>query len=853
LSLTTTPQQAAEPPRPDRSAPDEPDQLERTWTDPGGIGGWIITVQNGPIANRYMLTAFVFFLVGGLQAILMRTQLARPEQDLLSPQAYNQLLTMHGSTMMFLFAVPIMEAIANFLLPVMLGTRELPFPRMTAFGYWTYLWGGMLFYSSFLFGAAPDAGWYAYLPLSGREYSPGMNLDFWLLGLSVAEVAAIGAGIELTVAIMKFRAPGMSLGRVPIYAWSILTTGFMMLFGFTPLLVSTTLLELDRKHYTHFFNPAFGGDPLLWQHLFWIFGHPDVYIMFVPATGLVSAILPTFARRPLVGYPLVALAVVATGILSFGLWVHHMFTVGLSLLALSFFAAASFTIAIPSGVQVFAWIATIWSGRPVFSSPFLYVLGFLVTFVIGGLSGIMVATVPLDWQVHDTYFLVAHFHYVLVGGVLFPILAALHYWVPANTNHRLSERLGKLSFGLVFAGFNLAFFPLHLLGLLGMPRRYYTYESQFGWGDLNLASTVGAYLLGLGIAVFVWNVLFNVILARGAKPERNFWAAGTMDWATELPPPDTGYREIPIVRSRYPLWEQADLRSGDPHTERLVQALAEAPRTWRATFVTSLVSAEIQGLARLSTASYWPIVAGVFLTLMFIGELFDHYPLLFGALLGFVLSIVVWLWPGKEEREIPELDEQGRIHGLPVYLAGPTSSVWWVMVLTLVVAAVALSLFVFSYYYLRSGAAFWPPPGIDRPDLLLPSLATGVLLASGLPMLLADRGIRQGHQGRLRLGLAGAWGAGAFFLALQVVEYSTLPFSHTTNAYGSVFYLLSWYAFLLVLIGLIVGAVVQLQAWLGYFSRLRFGAVENSALLWYFAIVTWLVVFGVIYVSPYVM
>jgi cytochrome c oxidase subunit I+III len=833
---------------------DQPqDQLTRTWTDPGGVGGWITTVQNGPISNRYMFTAFMFFLVGGLQAVLMRTQLIRPQNDFLDPQTYNELFTMHGSTMMFLFAVPFMEAIANYLLPVMLGCRELPFPRMTAFGYWTYLWGGLLFYSSFLVGLEPDAGWYAYTPLSGTEFSPGLRLDFWLLGLSVAEVAAIGAGIELTVAIMKLRAPGMSLSRIPIYAWAILVTGFMMLFGFTPLLVSTTLLELDRKHGTHFFDPAFGGDPILWQHLFWIFGHPDVYIMFIPAAGMIAMIIPTFARRPMVGYTFVSLAFVVTAFLSFGLWVHHMFTVGLALLAMTFFAAASFTISIPSGIQIFSYIATIWRGRPQFSTAFLFALGFIVTFVIGGLSGVMVATIPFDWQAHDSYFLVAHFHYVLVGGVVFPIFAGLYYWLPGNTTRLLDERLGKWNFWLVFIGFNLAFFPMHIIGLLGMPRRYYTYQPGLGWDSLNLVSTVGTYVLGLGVLIFLVNVLWCVMLGRGKKAERDPWKAGTLDWATPLPPPDEGYRHIPIVRSRYPLWEQDRLDQGDERTVQLVQALARAPQSWRGTFVTSLLTAEIQGITFLSRPSWWPIIAGVFLTLAFIAELLDIYPLLAVSIVGLIGSTIVWLWPSRQERELPETDERGYLHGLPCYLNGPASTTWWVFVLLLVVFAVALSLLVFSYYYLRAGSPAWPPAGIDPPNLLLPIVSTLVLLGSVAPMLLAERAIRRGSQGWLVFGLANGFLLGSLFLGLQLFDYSTTPFSHVTNAYGSIYFMLLWFAFLLVAAGLIMLGVVQLQAWLGYFSRWRFAAVQNVTLYWSFTAFAWLVTAAVVYASPYLL
>jgi cytochrome c oxidase subunit I len=556
---------------------DQPrDRLLQTWTDPGGFHGWLITVQNGPISNRYIFTAFAFFLAGGIEALLMRTQLARPESDFISPQLFNGLFTMHGSTMMFLFAVPIMEAFANLLLPMLLGTRELPFPRMTAFGYWTYLFGGLFFYTSFLFAAVPDGGWFAYVPLTGPTYSPGLAIDIWLLGLSVAEVAAMGAGIELTVAILKMRAPGMSISRIPLYCWAILVTGFMMLFGFTPLLVSTTLLELDRLFHTQFFVPAGGGDPLLWQHLFWIFGHPDVYIMFIPATGIISAVVATFARRPVAGYTLVVLAIVATGIISFGLWVHHVFAAGLPALGMSFFTAASLSIGIASGIQVFAWIATIWSGRPIWTTAFLFALGFIVTFVIGGVTGIMVAAVPFDWQAHDSYFVVAHFHYVLVGGVVFPIFAALYYWMPAMAARKLDERLGQWNFWLMFVGFNVAFFPMHLTGLLGMPRRVYTYEPGLGWDLLNLVSSLGTYVLGLGVLLFVVNVVWSLFLRRGEEATDRPWGSGLLDEAQPLPAPDEGWRTIPIVHTRYPLWQQERLDRGDDRTVQLVQALARA-------------------------------------------------------------------------------------------------------------------------------------------------------------------------------------------------------------------------------------------------------------------------------------
>ncbi|HZW04974.1 MAG TPA: cbb3-type cytochrome c oxidase subunit I, partial [Anaerolineaceae bacterium] len=455
-------------------------ELSRTWADPTGFIGTLRALQNDTLGKRIMATALILFFLGGINILLVRIQLARPENDFISPEAFNGFFTMHGSTMMFLFAVPILEGFAILMLPFMLGNREMPFPRLGAFSFWTFLFGGILFYSSFLFNAVPDAGWFSYPPLSSEEFSPGLPLEFWLLGLSVAEVSAIAAGVEIMIATLRMRAPGMSIARMPLYAWAMLVTAVMILFAFTPLIVGTALLELDRKLGTQFFNEAAGGTPILWQHLFWIFGHPEVYIQFVPAAGMISMIVPVFARKPISGYTLIAMSMVATGFISFGLWVHHMFTVGLPQLSLTFFAAASTLIAIPSGVQVLSWISTIASGRPVFKTPFLFVIGFLFLFVLGGVTGVMVASIPFDWQVHDSYFVVAHFHYVLIGGVTFPIFAALYYWGPWMLGRMYNETLGKWHFWLMFIGFNITFFPMHIVGLMGMPRRVYTYQAGQG-------------------------------------------------------------------------------------------------------------------------------------------------------------------------------------------------------------------------------------------------------------------------------------------------------------------------------------------------------------------------------------
>src|SRR5919106_961813 len=512
---TDVPQDRPEFPKVDPGPPGTVETLKRVWADPKGWRGWVAAVQNDTIGVRLLATAFFFFILGGFDSLVIRTQLAVPENTFVDAELYNKFFTMHGSVIMFLVILPMLEGFTILALPFLLGSREMPFPRLGVYSFFTFLFGGLLFYSSALLEVVPDTGWTAYVPLSSEKYSPGLPLDYWLLGLGVAEVGAIAAGVEIIIAILKMRAPGMTLSRMPLFAWAMLVTAFMLIFAFTTLLIASLLLELDRKHGTQFFNPNAGGSPILWQHLFWIFGHPEVYIQFLPATGIVSMIIPVFTRRPIIGYPYIAMAIVATSFLSFGLWAHHMFSTGLPPIVLTLFAIASMMIAIPSGVQVFAWLATIWHGRPVWKTPFLFIIGFLVLFVFGGITGVMTAMVPFDWQVHDSYFVVAHFHYVLVGGMVFPLFGSFYYWAPAFSRRPLSERLGKWAFWLMFIGFNVTFFPMHLTGLMGMPRRVYTYPAGPGWDVLNLISTLGAFILFFGILIFAVNVILSL---RKGKP-----------------------------------------------------------------------------------------------------------------------------------------------------------------------------------------------------------------------------------------------------------------------------------------------------------------------------------------------
>ncbi len=731
--------------------PDTPseERLEAVWADPPGFIGWFRSLQNDALGSRIMITAFSFFLLAGLMALLMRVQLISAENTFLDPNVYNGLFTMHGSTMMFLFAVPMLEGFAIYLLPLLLGNREMPFPRLGVFSFFTFAMGGLLFFSSFLFSAVPNTGWFAYVPLSGPFFSPGLALDFWLLGLGVAEIGAIAAGVEIIIAIMVMRAPGMTLSRMPLLAWAFLVTAFMILFAFMTLLVGSLLLELDRKFGFHFFDPTAGGSPLLWQHLFWVFGHPEVYIQFLPATGMVSMIIPVFVRRPIAGYPYIVMAIVATGFLSFALWVHHMFSTGLPQVALTLFSAASIMVAIPAGVQIFSWLATIWEGKPVWKTPFLYVMGFFFVFILGGITGVMVGVVPFDWQVHDSYFVVAHFHYVLIGGVTFPILAALSYWLPKFTGKLLDERLGKIGFWLSFIGINVTFFPMHIVGLLGMPRRVYTYEPNLGWDIYNLVSTVGSFMLAAGVLLFVFNVFYSV--RRGQPP----WGADSLEWATTSPPPNYGFAELPNVRSRHPLWEQKDVFEEEGPVNRLLEGLAGWPLTWRAALTTSPVDARPREVFRVAGPSIWPFIAAVGLILIFAAEIFSRRDLVISGAVIMVVALIGWHWPYRVPTTEKELAFE-REHKVLVWPNGSPTVNRWAMSLLILLLAIALGDLLFSYFYLRLEHNVWPPDNIDPPNLLLPGIATLLVIVAAVTMRWAHARIQRDDMRGLRItGAAG--------------------------------------------------------------------------------------------------
>ena len=613
------------------------DRLVALWETPRTWLGSIATVDHKALGKRYIYTAFAFFALGGAEAVLIRTQLARPEQRLLSPDAYNQLMTMHGVTMMFLFVQPVLSGFSFYLTPLMIGARELAFPRLNAFSYYGFVLAGLFMYASFAFGQAPNAGWFNYTPLSSGVYDAGLHIDFYALGLIFLGVSTTAGACNSIVTILRLRAPGMSIDRMPLFLWSSLTVSIAVIFSIPPLTAALGFLELERNWRFAFFDVSRGGSPLLWQHLFWVFGHPWVYIIFLPATGMLSMIIPTFCRRPMVGHTYVALATVVTGLVGFGVWVHHMFATGLPQLSMSFFGAASMTISIPSAVTIFAWLATMWHGRVVLATPMLFALGFIVQFVIGGISGVMTAAVPFDWQATDTYFVVAHIHYVLAGGTLFGLFAAIYYWSPKIYGRMPSERLGRLSFWLMFAGFNLAFFPMHISGLLGMPRRVYTYSDASGLAGLNLLSTIGTYVLGLGIVVTGWNLLQSRV--RGAIAGNNPWGAASLEWLASSPPAPYNFAHPPIVHSASPLWDDG-LSSGPAYD------------TARLTALTSAIDAGFERPLVLPRENAWSVVIALGMLLGFAALLIRSLPLTIAGLVISLFSLARWLWPASQATRV---------------------------------------------------------------------------------------------------------------------------------------------------------------------------------------------------------
>ncbi len=615
-------------------------KLQDIWETEPGIRGWFSTVDHKEIGLRYIITAFVFLILGGVEALVMRLQLARPDQALLTPEQYDQLFTMHGVTMIFLYASPVLSGFSNYLWPLLLGSRDMAFPRLNALSYWIYLAAGVFLYAGFVIGQGPNAGWFNYVPYAAKAYNPGVNIDIYALGLILLGISTTVGAANFVVTFLRTRAPGMSINRVPILVWGTLTASVANLLAVPAVSLAFFLLWMDRQFGAHFFD-AGQGEPLLWQHLFWMFGHPWVYAIVLPAMGMVSDALPTFCRRPLVGYTAVALSTVATMALGFGVWVHHMFAVGLPSLALAFFSGASIIITVPSAVAVFAWLGTIWNGKPVITTAFLFFASMIVLFVIGGVSGFMTGSVPVDWQLTDTYFVVAHLHYVLIGINVFPVVGGIYYWFPKFSGRMLGEQLGRWNFWTMFVGFNLCFFPMHMLGLMGMPRRIYTYPAHMGWSGDNLIISVGAFLFAVGVLLLLINIAVSLKRGRVAGP--NPWDAPTLEWSTTSPPPPKQLPVIPSIASRHPLWE--DALNETPARSKLGQGLLLD--VGRETIATSPLDGEPELILQMPGDTLAPFTLAVGLSVMFAAAIPHDWPLVGLGVLICGAALIWWFWPRR--------------------------------------------------------------------------------------------------------------------------------------------------------------------------------------------------------------
>lgn len=788
---------------PTEKRPDsEVEELNRIWRAPKGWAR-LTAVNNNYVGFWYVVTAFGFFLAAGILALGMRVQLAAPMQDFLGVDTYNQFFTMHGTVMMFLFAVPMVEAIGIMLLPQMLAARDLPFPRLSAFAFWAYFVGGTMFFLSLFVGLAPDGGWFMYPPLTSIAFSPGINTDFWLLGIGFIEISAIAGAIEIIVGVLRTRAPGMTLDKMPMFAWAMLVFAVMIVVAFPSVILCTMLLEIERAFNWPFFDALRGGDPMLWQHLFWFFGHPEVYIIFIPAAGLMSMMVAAVAKVPLVGYRLNVLALVATGFISFGVWAHHMFTTDMPRVSAGYFSAASMAVSLPAGIQVFCWIATLASGKIRWTTPALFVVGSVVIFTMGGLTGVMVGMVPFDWQAHDTYFIVAHLHYVLMGGMVFPMFAAFYHWHGMTSSRALSERVGKWVFGLMFAGLHITFSPMHLTGLMGMPRRVYTYLPGRDLDLLNLVSTIGAFVMAAGILLFLFDLArrFRFTVHDDAG---NIYGGGTLEW---LPTGLYSTRSIPLVTSREPLWDRPQISK---EVEEGRYFLPNSATGQRETLITSTVMAEPQYVQLMPGPSPWPLSAAVFTALFFLSLTVQGYAFAVFCGIVAVLSTLRWLW----ETDRPIKQESADIGGgieVPIAITGPKSHGWWALNTLMVVIGMIGFMAVFAYLYLYGiNPEVWSaPPPLGATAIIVGIEAAALLAAWGGRRFLASKEGRLAEDLPWMLeALAATLLVGALYL--DVTGWLATGLEPTANGMGATVFMLS------VLQGQVVVVAVIMATYLAF-------------------------------------
>ncbi len=785
-----------------------------------GVWSWLTTVDHKRIGILYGTTAFFFLLVGGVEALVIRLQLARPGSAVVSADFYNALFTMHGTTMIFLAVMPLNAAFFNYLIPLMIGARDVAFPRLNALSYWIFLGGALFLNASFLTGTPPNGGWFGYVSLTSRQYSPGPAIDFWVLGLQVLGASSLMAGVNFIVTILNMRAPGMTLMRMPVFVWMTLVVQFLIVLAFPVITVGLIFLMFDRFFGTLFYDVAGGGDLHLWQHLFWIFGHPEVYILILPAFGIVSEVLPTFSRKPLFGAPVVIYSGALIGFFGFGVWAHHMFAAGMGPVADAAFSIATMLIAIPTGVKIFNWLATMWGGSIRPTTAFHFAAGLIADFTIGGLSGIMHSSPPVDLQQTDSYFVVAHFHYVLIGGSLFGLLAGLFYWWPKISGRMLDERLGKLAFWVIFISFNVTFFPQHYLGAIGMPRRIYTYPADAGWNFWNLVSTIGAFALGLGVLLVLVNVLRS--LRVGEKAPADPWDGRTLEWRTSSPPPPHDFDEIPPVYGRDTFWRE---KYGDRHGRRPTPL---APSTIGE-----------HGI-HMPTPSVWPLAMAAGVTVGAAGALIA-LPI---VLLGAALAVYAGFRLALEHHRNPAHEDQGGLLDIDM-----RKLAMWTFIGS---ECMLFGTLIATYMAYRGKSTVGPHPH-EILNIPLTTLSTFDLLMSSLLMVLALDAVLRDNRRRARLWLAGTALFGLFFLGFQAYEFTHFVHEGLTlqrNLFGSTFYTLTGFHGGHVTLGVIMLLTLLILDFRGKLGVADAPKVEVIGLYWHFVDIVWIAIFTLIYLVP---
>jgi cytochrome c oxidase subunit I len=794
--------------------------------EPHGLTAWLTTVDHKRIGILYGVTAFTYFLIGGLEALFIRFQLAFPDGRVVGAERFNQLFTMHGTTMVFLALMPLTAAFFNYVVPLQIGARDVAFPRLNAFSFWVFFFGGLFINSSFLIGAAPHAGWFGYATLTEKPFSVGPHTDFWLLGLLFLGTSSVVSALNFLVTILNLRAPGLTFLRMPMFVWTTAVTAVLMLLAFPPITVALILLLFDRFFGTSFYLPAGGGSPILWQHLFWIFGHPEVYILILPAMGIISEVMPAFARKPLFGYVAMVYATALIGFFGFGVWAHHMFAVGMGPIADSAFSLGSMIIAVPTGIKIFNWLATAWGGALRFRTPLYFALGFVAMFTIGGLSGIMHASPPVDLQQTDSYFVVAHLHYVLFGGTVLGLFAGIYYWWPKMTGRLLDDRLGHVHFWLMLIGMNLTFFPMHFLGLMGMPRRIYTYSAGLGWETWNLVASLGATLIGLSILVFLGNALRSA--RRGQPAAADPWDGRTLEWAIPSPPPAYNFASLPEVLRRDALWLTK-------HPDARGSGLANPG---------ALLSAREP--IHMPPPSAWPILTATAMLVLSVGALVHEALVGVGAVLVIagVFAIALEHLPARALPAGGPADEHVGSTGLDHRKMG----MWGFLGSECLFFGTLVS--VYLVYKGRSLVGPYPHGAHGILNIPLTSFSTFDLLMSSLTMVLAVAAIERGDLRATGRWLLATVALGLVFLGGQVYEFNQFlgeGLGLTTNLFGSTFYVLVGFHGAHVSVGVLWLASLWYLVWRGRIGPGQAVLVDIAGLYWHFVDVVWIAIFTLIY------